>query len=80
MASCFFLLKQFEDVNIYLNSVKVMFLLWYLFSLCWLHPVCTHLLAGANSEDLTQVSLNPNTKLFVVRRLNVCPSEHDVAL
>lgn len=23
MASCFFLLKQFEDVNIYLNSVKV---------------------------------------------------------
>ena len=22
MASCFFLLKQFEDVNIYLNSVK----------------------------------------------------------
>jgi len=23
MASCFFLLKQFDDVNIYLNSVKV---------------------------------------------------------
>ena len=23
MASCFFLLKQFEDVNIYVNSVKV---------------------------------------------------------
>mmetsp|Transcript_106826 Transcript_106826/g.309959 ORF Transcript_106826/g.309959 Transcript_106826/m.309959 type:complete len:127 (-) Transcript_106826:128-508(-) len=23
MASCFFLLKQFEDVNIYLNSIKV---------------------------------------------------------
>jgi hypothetical protein len=27
MASCFFLLKQFEDVNIYLNSVKVSSLL-----------------------------------------------------
>ena len=23
MASCFFLLKQFDDVNIYLSSVKV---------------------------------------------------------
>lgn len=23
MASCFFLLKQFEDVNVYLNSIKV---------------------------------------------------------
>ena len=23
MASCFFLLKQFDDVNIYLNSIKV---------------------------------------------------------
>ena len=22
MASCYFLMKQFEDVNIYLNSVK----------------------------------------------------------
>jgi len=27
MASCFFLLKQFEDVLIYLNSVKVLSLL-----------------------------------------------------
>ena len=25
MASCFFLLKQFEDVLIYLNSIKVKF-------------------------------------------------------
>lgn len=35
MASCFFLLRQFEDVLIYLNSIKVNFLnkvqmIWFL--------------------------------------------------
>lgn len=27
MASCYFLMRQFEDVNIYLNSIKVTLLL-----------------------------------------------------
>jgi len=38
MASCFFLFKQFDDVNVYLNSIKPYFLndddfLWN-FGLC----------------------------------------------
>ena len=32
MASCFFLLKQFEDVLIYLNSIKVRLKQQFLFT------------------------------------------------
>jgi intraflagellar transport protein 56 len=28
MASCFFLMRQFEDVNIYMNSIKVQAHAW----------------------------------------------------
>jgi len=36
MASCFFLLKQFDDVLIYLNSVKVCWQIWFLYRICLL--------------------------------------------
>lgn len=45
MASCFFLLKQFEDVNIYLNSVKVIF-----------STVVGHLVAQPGSSSCSRIT------------------------
>ena len=51
MASCFFLLKQFEDVLIYLNSIKVRVIgvYWFKWLLCFLFSVS--LLSSRTSKE-----------------------------